>query len=126
MRLILIIFFGCISCFTSQANTSVFISKNEDIIGSWTRVKKDGDTITYNYDSNGHLTRFDEKGIKKALGNYIINDNVIYFLNNPENYTPVTFVIKMDVCNDIKGKTLFLFHKKSGIPYGCYSKAITE
>lgn len=101
----------------AHANTT----EQQDIVGSWKRLKPNGEWIVYDYLQDGRLLRAtNAQQTLSPLGEYQIQEDIIYFKNNPENYTPVRFVVKMSTCSGHSGKTLFLYDKDSGNAYGCY------
>lgn len=103
----------------AHANSTI----QQDIIGSWKRLKPNGEWVVYDYQKDGHLLRAtDSQQTFSPLGEYEIRKDIIYFKNNPENYTPVRFVVKTSTCSGHSGKTLFLYDKDSGDAYGCYFK----
>lgn len=77
--------------------------------------------VIYNYHHDGRLLRATElKPLLSAFGEYEIEEDIIIFKNNPDNYTPVKFKIEISTCSGVVGETLFLYDKESGEVYGCY------
>lgn len=91
------------------------------IIGSWKRVKPNEGWVIYSYQHDGQLLRATEsKPLISTFGEYEIDEDIIIFKNNPENYAPVKFKIGNSTCSGVVGETLFLYDKQSGEAYGCY------
>lgn len=108
------------------ASTFIFSGCNgklekNSIIGSWKRIKPNEGWVIYSYQKNGLLLRATESNpLISRFGEYEIDEDIIIFKNNPENYTPVKFKIGISTCSGVFGETLFLYDKESGEAYGCY------
>ncbi|WON78032.1 hypothetical protein [Serratia sp. UGAL515B_01] len=116
-------YFAILACiFLAGTSVAHAISpERQGIVGSWKRLKPNGEWVIYDYQKDGGLLRATDTQPKLSpFGDYQIEKDIIHFKNNPENYTPVRFVIKMSTCSGHRGETLFLYDKDSGNAYGCY------